>query len=171
MMKVVLIGYMGSGKSFIGQLLSEKLATKFIDLDQFIEEEEKNSIKKIFETNGEIYFRKIEHECFKDLMTTDQSFVLSTGGGTPCYADNHKLLSGENIISIYLKTSIEILYQRLILEKDLRPLINNKPENELKEFIAKQLFERSYFYNQANFVIDTGNKSGLEIINEIKLLL
>ena len=171
MQKVILVGYMGSGKSFIGKLLSEKTGLLFLDLDEIIESQENCSIKTIFETQGEIYFRKKEHLIFKELMLNKNSFILGLGGGTPCYANNHEMLALEKVISIYLNASIGTLYSRLILEKSKRPIITNKTESELKEFIAKHLFERSYFYNQAKYKIDVNNKPVGEIIFEIEKLL
>ncbi len=171
MQKVVFVGYMGSGKSFIGKLLSEKTGLLFLDLDQVIEQQEKCCIKEIFENKGEIYFRKIEHIIFKDLMLNNSSFVLSLGGGTPCYANNHEMLKNQDVVSIYLNTSIDTLYKRLILEKDKRPILANKLATEMKEFIAKHLFERSYYYNQSKFKIDVYNKSAEDIVLEIEKLL
>lgn len=171
MQKVVLVGYMGSGKSLIGKLLSEKMSLIFLDLDQIIEQEENRTIKNIFETNGEIYFRKKEHQTFKHLLETENSFVLSLGGGTPCYANNHELLRNDNVISIYLSASIKTLYDRLILEKFKRPIIANKNQDELEEFIAKHLFDRNFYYNQCKYKINVNNKSAEEIVLEIQKLL
>ena len=171
MRKVVLVGYMGSGKSFIGQLLSEKLQILFLDLDKIIEQNQNCNIKSIFEIKGEVYFRKLEHQLFKETLDFKHSFVLSTGGGTVCYANNHELLKNQDIVSIYLKASIETLSNRLILEKENRPLIADKNQEELKDFIAKNLFERSYYYHQSKFVIDIDDKSADEIIKEILELL
>ena len=92
---------------------------------------------------------------------------MSTGGGTPCYANNHELLIGDDIISIYLKASIDTLYTRLQSEKDKRPLLMTKSNDELKEFIAKHLFERSFFYNKVKHIIQTDDKSVHNIVNEI----
>ena len=171
MQKVVLVGYMGSGKSFIGQLLSEKLQILFLDLDKIIEQNQNCSIKSIFENRGEVYFRKLEHQLFKGTLSLDKPFVLSTGGGTVCYANNHELLNNTDIVSIYLKASINTLCNRLILEKEKRPLIANKNQEELKDFIAKNLFERSYFYHQSKFIVNVDDKSANEIIKEILELL
>lgn len=162
---------MGSGKSTIGSLLSEKLQLPFKDLDICIESAVQNTIASIFEKKGEIYFRKVEHQVFHDLVASEESFVLSLGGGTPCYADNHLLLRGKDVISIYLKTSIAVLCHRIKDEKITRPLIANKADKELKDFIAQHLFERSYFYNQASYIIGTDGKSPAEIVSDIQKLL
>ncbi len=162
---------MGSGKSTIAAFLSEKLQLPCFDLDQHIEEKERMTISSLFKTKGEIYFRKIEHQVFKEMMHSTESFVLSLGGGTPCYADNHLFLNGDGIVSIYLKTSIDQLYQRLKAEKITRPLLGNQSDEGLKDFIAQHLFERSYFYNQATYSINTDMKSPKEIVSEIESLL
>ena len=171
MKKIILLGYMGCGKSTIAKLLAKKVGLPYLDLDEIIETRENSTVKNIFSEKGEIYFRKLEHDIFSDLMKNQDSFVLSLGGGTPCYANNHELLKGENVFSIYLNGSIPNLYERLNNEKVNRPLIADKSEGELKEYIAKNLFDRSYYYNQAQFKVLIDGKSAKEITNEIELLL
>ncbi len=170
MNKIILLGYMGSGKSTIAQKLAHLLHLPFIDLDQYIEQNEKVSIKKLFETNKELQFRKLEHQYLKELIANSDSFVLSLGGGTPCYANNHLMLQGNNITSIYLKASIATLTERLKHEKETRPLLANQPDAELAEFIAKHIFERSYFYTHATHTVNVDEKSVDTIANEIAAL-
>ena len=117
MKKIILIGYMGSGKSVISKKLSVAISIPVVELDEFIEEKAHNTIKTIFEKKGELHFRKLENQLFKQLLQENNTKIISTGGGTPCYFDNHKLLNGENIISIYLKASVDTLYNRLITAK------------------------------------------------------
>lgn len=171
MQKIILIGYMAVGKTTIGELLSKKMQIEAIDLDRLIENETHLSIPSIFEQKGEVYFRKIEHKIFKESVQSDKDLIISTGGGTPCYANNHLLLNGKDVTSIYLKASIDVIFERLESEKAKRPLVANQSEANLKEFIAKHLFERSYFYNQATFTINVDNKSSEEIAEEIVGLL
>ena len=125
MQKVVLVGYMGSGKSVIGQLLSEKTGINFVDLDKIIEQRQNATIEMIFESKGELFFRKLENQIFNELLNSNHQLIISTGGGTPCYYDNYKMLAKDNVISVYLKTSIDILYNRLVSEKSKRPLISS----------------------------------------------
>lgn len=165
--KIIILGYMGSGKSTVGRFLSEKTEIPFIDLDEYIEERQQKSIKNIFETKGEIYFRKLEHQYLNELLNLDQEMIISLGGGTPCYANNHLHFEKDNIESFYLNTSIKTLSNRLKTEIDNRPLLNNT-EDDLETFIAKHLFDRSYFYNKAKHKIKTDNKSIEEIALEIK---
>lgn len=162
---------MGSGKSTIAFFLAQKLQIPFKDLDQIIENETQMTIKTIFESKGEIYFRKLEHTILKQLMASNESFVLSLGGGTPCYANNHEFLKGEGIVSFYLKVAIEALANRLSHEKDVRPILANHDAQGLKDFIAQHLFERSYYYQQATHTIDANDKSAEEIVAEIESIL
>lgn len=171
MKKIVLLGYMGCGKSVVGELLAKQLQITFYDLDNLIENRLQMSVSEIFQKKGEVYFRKLEHTLFQELLHIEENFVLSLGGGTPCYANNHLFLSNKNIESFYLKASIDILYSRLCLERDKRPIIATLMESELKEYIAKHLFERSYFYNQAKHKVLVDDKTPNDIISEILQLL
>lgn len=158
---------MGCGKSTIGKLLSKELNIKFIDLDDYITSKLNMPIAEIFDTKGELFFRKKEHEFISELMRGNTSFVLSTGGGTPCYADNLKLIQEETTFSFYLKLNIPSLVERLILEKENRPLIKNIDNEALPEFIAKHLFERNNFYLKAEYIITCDGKSPEQIVNKI----
>lgn len=171
MKKILIVGYMGSGKSVVGKLLAECLKITFYDLDDLIEKCLGISISEIFRQKGEIYFRKIEHHLFQELIENEETFVLSLGGGTPCYANNHFFLSDKNVHSFYLNASIDVLHSRLFLERKNRPLIANLSDSEFKEYIAKHLFDRSYFYNQAMHKILVKEKTPDIIANEIMQFL
>lgn len=171
MIKIVLLGYMGSGKSTIAHLLSEKTQIEAFDLDEIIEERAGLSIKNIFEQKGEVFFRKLENQIFKELISSEKEMILSLGGGTPCYANNHELLNGDGVVSFYLKASIETLYGRLLSVRDNRPLIAELEEEEMKEYIAKHLFDRSYYYNQATHIVSVDKKTSEEVTAEISRIL
>lgn len=170
-MKTVLIGYMASGKSSIGRLLAKKKNISFIDLDNYIEEKENMTVSEIFKTKGEIYFRKQEHLYLKEVLALKKNIILALGGGTPCYAGNMDVLIAEDIDTIYLKTSIATIVERLANEKSQRPLVARLKEENLQEFIAKHLFERSHFYNQAKYKLTVDAKKVTEIVTELALLL
>jgi shikimate kinase len=171
-MKIILLGYMGSGKTTIGIQLARKLFLNFTDLDDFIEEKEQQSIKEIFKQKGEIYFRKIEHKYLKQFINENESYVLSLGGGTPCYAGNLDLiLKDKKSLSFYLRGSIPTLFKRLSENKFKRPLISDLSDDQLTEYIAKHLFERSLFYDKATHKISIDNKEIQEIVTEIRILL
>ncbi len=169
-MKIILLGYMGTGKSTVGKALAQKKNIKFLDLDQYIEEKEKLSTDLIFENKGAIYFRKTESENLCLLLNEPDAMVLSLGGGTPCFGDNMKniLENPENKV-IYLRSSVTTLTNRIFPERQHRPLVARFSEKEkLQEFIGQHLFERSYFYNQSPYKISTDGKSLDEIIVEIE---
>jgi len=169
-MKIVLLGYMASGKSAIGVVLANKLGVQFTDLDCFIEEKEQLSIAEIFELKGEIYFRKVEGEYLQELLELEEDYIISLGGGTPCYGNNIKLIEN-NSKSFYLNASIETIYSRLKNETSQRPLVATIGKENLKEYIAKHLFERNPFYEKANYTIFVNEKTILEITNELLELL
>ncbi|OEJ98811.1 shikimate kinase [Flavivirga aquatica] len=172
-MKIILIGYMASGKSTLGKKLAKKANYDFLDLDDFIEKKENASVSEVFKTKGEIYFRKQEAFYLKELLKGDNNIILSVGGGTPCYGDNMDLiLNANNVKSIYLKASIPTLVSKLIKKKSKRPLIAHiESEEELTEFIGKHLFERVQFYNNAEIKITTDGKTKKDIVKEIFSLL
>lgn len=171
MEKIVLVGYMGSGKSLIAKLLEGILGWERFELDDLIEKSENNSISKIFETKGELYFRKLEKQIFDELILLNRNIIISTGGGTPCYFENYKSLQNDKIISIYFKASIVTLMARIEHEVEKRPMLNNLDSSELQEFIAKHLFERSFYYLKCKFKINVDNKSPKEIADEIIAIL
>ncbi|NOR28162.1 MAG: shikimate kinase [Lutibacter sp.] len=169
-MKIVLLGYMASGKSAIGVVLANKLGIQFTDLDCFIEEKEQLTIAEIFKLKGEIYFRKIEGEYLHELLKLEDDCIISLGGGTPCYGNNIKLIE-KNSKSFYLNASIVTIYNRLKNETSQRPLVAAIGKENLKEYIAKHLFERNPFYEKANHTIFVNEKTILEITNELLELL
>lgn len=160
-MKVVLVGYMGSGKTMVGNLLAEQLKIPFRDLDSEIEQTEGMSIADVFDKKGEIYFRKKENQVLKDILTETGSYILATGGGTPCYGDSlSTILGSPSTKTVYLKASIGVLTERLFLDKEERPLVAHLEDREkMMEFIGIHLFERSHFYNQADIILDVRTDS------------
>lgn len=171
MRKIILLGYMGCGKSTIANKLSKITNIPFVDLDKSIEEKTNLTINEIFEKHGEIYFRKLEREVFIELLNSPEELIIGLGGGTPCYANNHELLKGENVLSIYLKASIDTLFDRLVSNKSKRPLIADKNEEEMKEFIAKHLFDRSFYYNQAQYKVIVDDKTRDQTVLDILEIL
>ena len=171
MKKIVLLGYMGCGKSTIAQNLSKITKIPFLDLDKCTEKRANLSINEIFEQHGEIYFRKLEHEIFVELLQSSENNIIGLGGGTPCYANNHELLQKEDVTSVYLKASIETLFSRLVNNKSKRPLIANMNEEEMKEFIAKHLFDRSFYYNHAKHKVSVDDRTVEETVQDILAIL
>jgi len=169
-MKIVLLGYMASGKSAVGKIVANKLGMQFIDLDDFIEKKEQLSIPDIFKDKGEIYFRKMEGIYLQQLLNLNENCIISLGGGTPCYGENMEYVQ-EKSKSFYLRASINTLFDRLKGETSKRPLVATIGEENLKEYIAKHLFERTIFYEKAQHTISVNNKSIFNIVDEIIELL
>lgn len=165
-MKIVFVGYMASGKSAVAKEVASELKLNLIDLDAYIEEKENCSISDIFKNKGEIYFRQKENLYLNELLDKKESFILSVGGGTPCFAGNMEAIESKST-SIYLRASIVTIYDRLINEKAKRPIVAEIANEDLKEFIAKHLFERAAFYEKSTHVISVNDKSIVEISNEI----
>jgi shikimate kinase len=166
-MRIILIGYMASGKTTIGKLISKHLELPFYDLDFLIEKELQTTINQIFENKGELFFRKKEREILQNFLNKNDNYVLALGGGTPCYYDNFTLYKKKSICSFYLKASVSTLLERLKLQKGSRPIVANIDDVNLNEFIAKHLFERNYFYNQIQTIISVDYKTESEIVSEI----
>jgi len=171
MKKIILLGYMGSGKSTIAKLLHNSTAIPLADTDEIIAKQAQMDIPEIFAVKGEIYFRKLEHTLLNELLDSNEQLIISLGGGTPCYYNNHLSLQRDAVTSIYLKASIATLYDRIKHNPNDRPMIAGKSTSEAKEFIAKHLFDRSFYYNHAKFKIATDNKSPEEILTVIENIL
>lgn len=162
---VVLMGYAGSGKSTVGQLLSQKLGILHQDLDTFIEEKQQQSISELFKTRGEIFFRKVENQLLVELLNADTPLIISLGGGTPCYADNAELIANSQHQSFYLQTNVPTLVARLNDERQNRPLLANI--EDLPTYIGQHLFEREQYYRTAKHIVSTTGKSPAEVAEEI----
>ena len=172
-MKVVLLGYMGVGKSTLGKLLADSLNVKFLDLDSFIEEKEGLSITNLFEKKGEIYFRKQETAALNELLSSSEGMVLSLGGGTPVYSNNMKTITeADNVTSVYLKLQIDALVAKLFQQREDRPVISHiNDKDKFEDFVKKHLFERQQFYFQADHVLDLTAKNEEQSLEDLLLLL
>jgi shikimate kinase len=160
-MNIILIGMPGAGKSTLGKSLAEYMNLPFYDLDDYIVEGQGLSISEIFEKKGEAFFRKVEHEALATFFIKFKHFVLSTGGGTPCYHHNMELIK-KNGISIFLDPPIHTLYQRL--QKDLdRPLLQ---VNDRLTWLEELYASRKPFFKQADIQIP--NPTMDKIMEEIR---
>lgn len=168
-MKLILLGYMGSGKSSVAKELAEVLNYRYTDLDTEIEKEEGMSVSSIFSSKGEIYFRKKEAAVLKSLMESPESMVIASGGGTPCYGNTMELmLKNELVTTMYLKGTLDTLTDRLFGERASRPLIAHlETREDLKDFIRKHLFERGFYYNQAKYTVEIDGLDLAAIVRKI----
>ncbi len=168
-MKIFLIGYMGSGKTTLGQILAEKMKLTFIDLDQEIERATGKRITTIFEEEGEDAFRLKEKEILGKAIKHNERFVMATGGGTPCYHKNLELMRKAGI-TIYLQVSIKELVRRNQNAQELRPLLRGMSELEMQTFINEHLKERISHYKKANITLKENEIDAERIIQDLRLL-
>lgn len=162
---------MGSGKSTTARFLSKITQIPYLDLDEVIEKEQGKSVQQLFKDEGEIKFRRLEHEALAALLASEGEFVLALGGGTPVYANNHLLLQRDDVASFYLRTGINEVIRRVQAQGTVRPLLAGREGKELEEFIGQHIFERSYFYNHAKYTVLTDGKLPEEVAADIAALL
>ncbi len=156
MMKpVFLIGYMGCGKTTLGEELARQMQCRFIDLDEYIEARQGMSIVEIFDEMGENRFRELETEALQEVATMSD-VIVSCGGGTPCHGDNMVLMN-QSGTTIWLTTSPERITARLLLpeEKSKRPKINNLLPDDVLPLVQEELQARSPYYAQAQLQFDS----------------
>lgn len=152
MRRIILIGYMGSGKTTIGKALSKETGMMFYDLDWYIESRMRKTVAQIFAEKGEEGFRKIEHNMLHEVAEFE-NVIISCGGGTPCFFDNIDYINQQGEV-VYLKATPEVLYRHLLMGKTERPLIKNKTPEELVAYITEQVAKREEFYNKARYTLD-----------------
>jgi shikimate kinase len=163
-MKYFLIGFMGSGKTYVGKQIAQELDIPFYDLDEYLEEKEGKKISEIFQKKGEDYFRQIERMCLRDFGIIGDA-VIACGGGTPCFFDNLEWIN-QTGISIYLQTPVKLLVERLSDMQAERPLIAGKSNSELRDFIEEKLNERVAFYLKASIIHHQHNADD-DVVGEI----
>lgn len=152
MKRIIIIGYMGSGKTTVGHALSQELGLPFYDLDWYIETRMHRTVKQIFDEKGEEGFRKIEHNLLHEVAEFED-VIISCGGGTPCFFDNIDYINRQGE-TVYLKCTTDVLYKHLKMGKTVRPLLLNKTPDEVKTFIEAQLKLREPFYAKAKHIVD-----------------
>ena len=152
MKRIILVGYMGSGKTTVGKALSKETGMMFYDLDWYIESRMRKSVSQIFAEKGEEGFRKIEYNMLHEVAEFED-VIISCGGGTPCFFDNMDYLNQQGDV-IYLKATPETLYKHLLMAKVERPLLKGKSSEELVAYITEHLNERAPFYEKARYTLD-----------------
>ena len=162
MTRIILIGYMGAGKTTVGKALSKELGIIFYDLDWYIESRMRKTVSEIFAERGEEGFRKIEYNLLHEVAEFED-VIISCGGGTPCFFDNMDYLNQQGQV-VYLKADPEVLYKHLMMAKVERPLIKGKSHDELLAFIREQLEKREPFYSKARYTLDVSLMDNYEKI-------
>ena len=163
MIRIILIGYMGAGKTTVGNALAKELGVPFYDLDWYIESRMRKTVAQIFAEKGEEGFRKIEHNMLHEIAEFED-VIVSCGGGTPCFFDNIDYMNQQGPV-IYLKADPEVLCKHLAMSKNDRPLLRGKSPEELITFIREQLEKREPFYTKARYTLDVSLLDNYEKIN------
>ncbi len=152
MRRIIIIGYMGAGKTTVGKALAKTLGMPFYDLDWYIEGRMRKTVPQIFAERGEEGFRKIEQYMLHEVAEFED-VVVSCGGGTPCFFDNMDYMNAQGE-TVYLKATPDVLYAHLKMGKVERPLLKNKSPEEVQTFIVEQLSLREQYYNKAKHTLD-----------------
>lgn len=171
-LKVVLVGLPGSGKSTFGRQLAQELNFPFLDLDQMIEERYLKKIPEIFSIYGEGKFREWETETLAEALDRNDSFILASGGGAPCFNDNMDLINSK-AVSVYLDVPLESISHRLQSSKfQARPMFQGLDQGEIILKLKSLQVSREFFYNQAKIKLSGEDFSAellmYELINLIK---
>ncbi len=169
MKSIILIGYMGAGKTTIGHALAKELGVTFYDLDWYIEMRFHRTVAQIFEERGEEGFREIERNMLHEVAEFE-NVVISCGGGTPCFFDNMEYMNSV-CSTIYLKADATVLASHLKMGRVVRPLILGKSADELHSYIQDMLSQREPYYMQAQHVFDVNMLDSTQRVQEsIRLL-
>ncbi len=160
--RIILIGYMGAGKTTIGKALSKELGIPFYDLDWYIESRRRKTVPQLFAELGEEGFRKIEYNMLHEVAEFE-NVIISCGGGTPCFFDNIDYMNGQGDV-VYLHCEPEVLHKHLMMGKTERPLLKGKSKEELITFIKEQLEKREPFYTKARYTLDVSLMDNYEKI-------
>ncbi|HON55160.1 MAG TPA: dephospho-CoA kinase [Bacteroidales bacterium] len=168
-MIISLTGFMGVGKSTLARLLAGSLCCRVIDLDRLVETEQGRSVAEIFQNYGENYFRALEEEALKRIISdnSERLLILSLGGGTLISENNQKIIK-EHTHCIYLRASVNLLTERLASHRGKRPALDSIDDNSLELEVSNLLQKRLKGYeNTAKLIIDVDEKSVRSILNEI----
>ena len=152
MRRIIIVGYMGAGKTTVGKALAKELGMQFYDLDWYIEGRMRKTVPQLFAERGEDGFREIERRLLHEAAEFED-VVLSCGGGTPCFFDNMKYMNSQGD-TVYLKASPEVLCAHLKMGKTRRPLLEGKDKDELLAFVTEQLAHREDYYTKAKHVLN-----------------
>jgi len=162
MIRIIIVGYMGAGKTTVGKALSKELGIPFYDLDWYIESRRRKTVPQLFAEYGEEGFRNIERNMLHEVAEFE-NVIISCGGGTPCFFDNMDYMNQQGQV-VYLHCTPEVLHKHLLMGKTERPLLKGKSEEELISFIREQLERREPFYNKARYTLDVSLMDNYEKI-------
>lgn len=161
---IILIGFMGCGKTTVGIKLSYRMRRSMLDTDKIIEKDEGRPISEIFDKDGEEYFRDLETKCLKKLIATENNQIISVGGGLPVREENRALLKELGTV-IYLRASAETIYERVKNDRT-RPLLQvDDPMQKIRTLMEKR---SAAYEGAADVIVDVDGKDFDDIMNEIE---
>lgn len=173
MVRIIIVGYMGAGKTTVGKALSKELGIPFYDLDWYIESRRRKTVPQLFAELGEEGFRQIERNMLHEVAEFED-VVISCGGGTPCFFDNIDYMNSQAQV-VWLKATPEVLHRHLLMGKGDRPLLKGKSPEELIAYIREQLEYREQFYSKARHTLDVSLMDNYEkitiTVSELRKLL
>ena len=152
MVRIFLTGYMGAGKTTLGKAFARKMNVPFVDLDWYIEERFHKTVGELFTERGETGLRELERNMLHEVAAS-ANVVLSTGGGAPCFFDNMEFMNRVGK-TVFLDVHPDVLFRRLRIAKQQRPILQGKEDDELKAFIIRALEQRAPFYTQAQYIFN-----------------
>jgi len=152
MVRIFLTGYMGAGKTTLGKAFARKMNVPFVDLDWYIEERFHKTVGELFTERGETGFRELERNMLHEVAEFE-NVVISTGGGAPCFFDNMEFMNRVGK-TVFLDVHPDVLFRRLRIAKQQRPILQGKEDDELKAFIIRALEQRAPFYTQAQYIFN-----------------
>lgn len=166
-MKLFLVGYMGCGKSTTGRRVARRLGVTYADIDAMVEEREGANVNDIFRYGGEEYFRNAEREVLREIIERDGDVVVSTGGGLPTWSDNMELMNRAGV-TVWIDRSAEQTAKRLSpYGRAKRPKLRGLSDEELVEFMQRNMVERRAFYSQAQHHIEVDTLSDYELSDRV----
>jgi len=173
MIRIFLLGFMGAGKTTLGRAFAKAMNMDFIDLDYYIEARYRKTVRQIFEERGEDGFRQIERNLLHEAAEFED-VIVSLGGGTPCFFDNMDYMNGQGL-TVYLECSPEVLVRRLKLGKDKRPLLKDKSDEQLMDYVVETMKQRAAFYEKAQLRMNgarlESKKQVAESVEELRHLV
>ncbi len=165
MKTIILVGYMGAGKTTVGKTLAKRLERTFYDLDWYIEHRYHKRIPEIFAERGECGFREIERRMLHEVAEFE-NIVLACGGGTPCFFDNMDYMNAVGT-TVFLEASTDTIINHLKLSRTPRPLLQDKTGEELCSFINDQIVQRKPYYSKAQYTFNVDILDNFDKINHL----
>ena len=167
-MKLFFIGMPGSGKTYLGKKVAQHFKLPFIDLDEEIVKKEGMEINAIFSKRGEEYFRKVEANLLREVSANKDKFLLSTGGGSPCFHQGIDFMNGEGL-SVFLDTSLEAIAEGLLAKGiEERPLLKDFTRETLLNELREKYAKRISYYKQAGLVVALERYDERPVIEAVK---